>query len=152
LIRWDYAPAIRTGNDTMPRNPYPADWMWAEACDLIAQAGHMHRQFFRLASPAASQALWEPPVDVFEDEHEVVVVVALPGVAAEGVEIASEPGALVVRAQRPLPFAGTRRAVRQLEIPYGYFERRVALPPGRFEIASHELTHGCLLLRLRKID
>jgi HSP20 family protein len=136
----------------MSRNPYPADWMWAQAVDFIAQAERMHRQFFRLASPAASRALWEPPADVFEDEHEVVVVVALPGVAAERVEIEAQPGAIVVRAERCQPFAGTRRAVRQLEIPYGWFERRVALPAGRFEVASHELSHGCLILRMRKID
>src|SRR5215472_4199031 len=121
----------------MSRNPDPADWMWAQAVDFIEQAERMHRQFFRLASSPRSQALWEPPADVFEDEHEMVIVVALPGVAAER-------GTIVVRAERPLPFAGTRRAVRQLEIPYGWFERRVALPPGRFEIASQELTHGCL--------
>jgi HSP20 family molecular chaperone IbpA len=136
----------------MSRNPYPADWMWAQAVDFIEQAERMHRQFFRLASSPASQALWEPPADVFEDEHEVLVVVALPGVAAERVEIHAQPGAIVVRAERRQPFAGTRRAVRQLEIPYGWFERRIALPAGRFEVASHELTHGCLVLRLQKID
>jgi len=136
----------------MSRNPDRADWMWAQAVDFIEQAERMHRQFFRLASSPASHALWEPPADVFEDEQEVVVVVALPGVAAERLEVAAEPGAIRVRAERPLPFAGTRRAVRQLEIPYGCFERRVALPAGRFEIAAHELTHGCLVLRLRKID
>ena len=37
---------------------------------------------------AHSQALWEPPADVFEDEHEVVIVVAMPGVTADAVEIA----------------------------------------------------------------
>jgi len=136
----------------MSRNPYPADWMWAQAVDFIEQAERMHRQFFRLASSQRDQALWEPPADVFEDEHEMVIVVALPGVAAERVEIEAQPGAIVVRAERPLPFAGTRRAVRQLEIPYGWFERRVALPPGRFEIASRDLTHGCLVLRLAKIE
>ncbi len=128
----------------------PNDWMWAQACEFVAQAERMHRQFFRLGAGAPAP-VWEPPVDVFEDGHELVVVVALPGVAAENVELASEPGALVVRAERPLPLRGTRHAVRQLEIPYGFFERRVALPEGRFEIASHELTHGCLLLRLRKL-
>ena len=136
----------------MSRHPYPADWMWAQAVDFIEQAERMHRQFFRLASSPASHALWEPPADVFEDEQEVVVVVALPGVAAERLEVAAEPGAIRVRAERPLPFAGTRRAVRQLEIPYGCFERRVELPAGRFEVASRELTHGCLVLRLRRID
>ena len=136
----------------MSRNPDPADWMWAQAVDFIEQAGRMHRQFFRLAASPRSHALWEPPADVFEDEREVVIVVALPGVAAERVEIEAEPGAIVVRAERPLPFAGTRRAVRQLEIPYGCFERRVTLPAGRFEVASRELTHGCLVLRLNRMD
>jgi HSP20 family molecular chaperone IbpA len=138
----------------MPRRKDPNDWMWAQACDFIEQAERMHRQFFRLAASARPQAaVWEPPVDVFEDEDEVVVVVALPGVVAENVQLLSEPGALVVRAERPLPLArGSRHKVRQLEIPYGSFERRIPLPWPRLEAVSRELTHGCLILRLRKAD
>lgn len=138
----------------MSRRNDPTDWMWAQACDFIEQAERMHRQFFRLAASTRTQAaVWEPPVDVFEDEREVVVVVALPGVVAGDVELASEPGALVVRAGRPLPLSrGTRHAVRQLEIPYGRFERRIALPHPRLEAVSRELVHGCLILRLRKVE
>ena len=135
----------------MFRRPDPTEWMWAEACDLVAQADRMHRQFFRLVSSARVQALWEPPIDVFEDEREVVIVVAMPGVAPDRVEVTSEPGVLVVRAERPLPFAGLRHAVRQLEIPYGMFERRIPLPEMRLEAGSPELTLGCLIVRLRKI-
>ena len=137
----------------MSRRIDHTDWMWAEACDLLAQAERMHRQFFRLASSSSRTlaASWEPPIDMFEDEREVVIVVALPGVAVERVEIISEPGVLVVRAERPLPFAGQRHAVRQLEIPYGYFERRITLPEGRLEAGSRELKHGCLILRLHKV-
>jgi len=40
--------------------------------------------------------------------------------------------------------------VRQLEIPYGAFERRIPLPNVHFEVGTPELTHGCLVLRLRK--
>ncbi len=134
----------------MFRRPDPTDWMWAQACDLIEQADRMHRRFFRLASSAATQAVWEPPVDVFEDEREVVVVIALPGVLAERVEISTEPGALLVRAERSIPFAGLRLAVRRLEIPYGHFERRIPLPAGRLTAGTPELIHGCLVLRLRK--
>jgi HSP20 family molecular chaperone IbpA len=124
--------------------------MWAQACDLIEQAEHLHRQFFRPASSSHAQALWEPPADVFEDEHEVLIVVALPGVAAEHVQVMSEPGVLVIRAERPLPFTGSGQVVRQLEIPYGVFERRIPLPAVALEAVSRELTHGCLILRLRK--
>ena len=124
--------------------------MWAQACDLLQQADRMHRQFFRLTAASQPQA-WEPPVDVFEDEHDVVVVVAMPGVAPDRVQIVTEPGFLTVRGERPLPLSGgTRALVHQLEIPYGYFERRIALPHGRWEAMSHELANGCLVLRLRK--
>jgi HSP20 family molecular chaperone IbpA len=124
--------------------------MWAKACDLLEQADRMHRQFFRLTSSAQPEA-WEPPVDVFEDDDHVVVVVAMPGVAADRVRIVTEPGALTVRGERPLPLSGSSRAlVHQLEIPYGYFERRIALPPGSWQSISHELANGCLVLRLRK--
>jgi HSP20 family molecular chaperone IbpA len=128
-----------------------ADWMWAEACDLLEQAERMHRRFFRLAAPERGRTAWEPPADVFEDGRDIVIMIALPGVAVERVEGAAGPGTLVVRAERALPFAGSRMALRQLEIPYGRFERRIALPEGTFEAITRELNHGCLILRLRRI-
>ncbi len=55
-----------------------------------------------------------------------------------------------MRAERRPPFAGARRAVRRLEIPYGYFERRVRLPEARLVADLRESLDGCLVLRLRK--
>ena len=128
----------------------PNDWMWAQACELIEQAERMHRQFFRLAAAAPARVVWQPPADVFEDDREVVIVVALPGVPAERVEVTVEAGELVVRAERRLPSTGARCAVRQMEIPYGHFERRIPLPEGRLEAGTRELLDGCLTLRLSK--
>ena len=128
----------------------PTSWMWAQACDLLDQAERMHRQFFRLAASERTQAVWEPPVDVFEDEREIIVVVALPGVASGCVAITYESGMLVVRAERRVPFAGLRRAVRRIEIPYGFFERRIQLPEVRLDAGTSEYVDGCLILRLRK--
>jgi HSP20 family molecular chaperone IbpA len=130
----------------------PTDWMWAQACELLEEADRMHRQFFRLAASERTQAVWEPPADMFEDEREVVIVIALPGVPAERVAVTTEAGELVVRAERQLPLAGARCAVRRLEIPYGFFERRIRLPAARLDAGTRELTDGCLILRLRKID
>jgi HSP20 family protein len=129
---------------------YPKDWMWSQACEMIEQAERMQRQFFRLAASERAPVTWEPPVDVFEDEAEIVIVVALPGVSAERVEVASESGELVVRAERRLPYATSRCAVRRLEIPYGYFERRIRLPDARLESGTRELADGCLIIRLHK--
>ena len=128
----------------------PTDWMWAQACDMIDQAERMHRQFFRLAAPSQARTIWEPPVDIFEDDAEVVIVVALPGVAADSIVVTTEYGEIIVRAEGRRPFAGPRRMVRRLEIPYGYFERRVRLPEGSVAAATREMQNGCLILRLRK--
>ena len=128
------------------------DWMWAQACAMLDQADRMHRQFFRPAGYGLPQGMWEPPVDVFEDDIELVIVVALPGVPADRIEVTTDAGELVVRAQSRFPFSGTRRAVRRLEIPYGHFERRIRLPESRYEDGTRELVNGCLTLRLRKIS
>ena len=125
--------------------------MWAEACDLIDEAERLHRRFFQLGGSRRDVPTWEPPVDVFEDEREVLLVVAMPGISADRVQVITEPGALVVRGVRPIPLAGSRHRVRQLEIPYGGFGRRIPLPAGPLEVGAPELAQGCLYLRLRKL-
>ena len=134
----------------MSRRTDPVESMWAHAWEMLSQAERMHRQFFRLTSSPRAQATWEPPADVFEDAREVVVVVAMPGVPAEAIEVVVDAGTLTVRGERPFPANASGCAVRQLELPYGYFERRIALPPGVHALDSHELAHGCLVLRFRK--
>ena len=69
----------------------PRRWMWAEACSMIERAEQMHRQFFQPGFAASPRASWEPPVDVFESEQGLLIVVALPGVESQDIEISSEP-------------------------------------------------------------
>ncbi|HEX6362812.1 MAG TPA: Hsp20/alpha crystallin family protein [Albitalea sp.] len=133
------------------RRDDPTGLMWLQACELIDQAERLHRRFFQPGASGRTQAVWEPPVDVFEDAGEIVIVVAMPGVPAERVQVATESGVLVVRGARPLPAAAARHSLRRLEIPYGAFERRIALPPGLLELDAPELADGCLTLRLRKV-
>jgi HSP20 family protein len=123
--------------------------MWAEACELLDRAERLQRQFFRPAS-SAPQATWEPPVDVFETPAALWVVVALPGVAEEQLEVRLDGAAIVVAGERRLPVHGRAAVVYRLEIPHGRFERRIELPPGRFQIGRHELVYGCLVLSLEK--
>ena len=134
----------------MFRRPDPADWMWAHACEVMAQAERMHQQFFRLATSTREKPSWEPPADIFEDDREVIVMIAMPGVAAERVQVTSEAGVLIVRGERSLPCTNARYAIRQLEIPYGAFERRIPLPGVRLDSAVQQLVDGCFVLRLSK--
>jgi HSP20 family molecular chaperone IbpA len=129
----------------------PNAWMWAEACQMLEQAERLHRQFFRLGTPRGARTVWEPPVNVFEDDESYLVMVALPGVPPECVEVLLDSSSIVVRASCEAPFGTRRGDIRRLEIPYGYFERRIQLPAMRFEVVQRELVNGCLILKLRKI-
>src|SRR6185436_1692556 len=126
----------------------PNAWMWAEACQMLEQAERMHRQFFRLGSPRGARTVWEPPVNVFEDDGGYIIMVALPGVPPEGVDVLLDSSSIVVRANCGMPFGASE--IRRLEIPYGYFERRIQLPAASFELTQRELVNGCLILNLRK--
>src|SRR5690349_3652380 len=124
------------------RSRDPSSWMWAHACELMDQADRMHRQFFQLALSEQARSVWEPPVDVFEDDREIFVVIALPGVTADSVETILEDRTLVVRANRHMPFANCPGVVRRLEIPYGRFERRIELPDMPLAAATREIKDG----------
>ena len=130
----------------------PRSWMWAEACDMVTQADRLHRQFFRLGASSAATTRWEPPVDVVEDADSILIYVALPGVAPERVVVRFDGTQLVIDAYRPalLNVRRTASTVHRLEIPYGHFERRIALPAERYELLEQAFSHGCLELRLVK--
>jgi HSP20 family protein len=125
--------------------------MWAEACGLLERAERLHRQFFQPGPAEGRRPSWEPPVDILETEAELWILVALPGVGADRLEVLVDSGTLVVSGERPMPGRAHAGIIRRLEIPYGHFERRVELPPGRFEIGRRELVDGCLVLGLRKL-
>jgi HSP20 family protein len=126
------------------------DWMWSEACEMLARAERMHRELFRPAGTHARQAAWEPPVDVLETEHEVLALVALPGVDAEKVEAVIEDGELVIAGTRTYPPALRTAVIHRLELPQGRFFRRLRLPPGRYSTVRRVVADGCLVITLQK--
>jgi HSP20 family protein len=129
----------------------PGAWMWAEACELLERAERLNRQFFQPRPAEARRPAWEPPVDVLETEGELWILVALPGVGPDRVEVLVADGTLVVAGERPMPGRSRAGVIRRLEIPYGRFERRIELPEGRFDVVRRELADGCLVLGLRKL-
>src|SRR5262245_5746385 len=125
--------------------------MWAEACALIDKAEQLRRQFFEPARSVGAGARWEPPIDVLETEREVSIVVALPGVAPEAVNVEMDGDLLTVAGTRALPSCGSAAKIVRLEIPYGRFERRFALQVGRLRLEHRELVNGCLVLTFVKL-
>jgi HSP20 family protein len=128
----------------------PRSWMWAEACEFLERAERLQRQFFRLGQAHAPGPAWEPPMDIFETDEELLILVALPGIAANQVQIIFDSGTLTVAGERHVTAQARGATIHRLEIPYGRFERQVRLPSGRFELSRKELVDGCLVLSLRK--
>ncbi|VCU71507.1 Hsp20/alpha crystallin family protein [Pigmentiphaga humi] len=125
----------------------PSSSTWIDALRLLEEADSLHRQFFRLGQGRPQGPTWEPPIDIFESGRVLSVLVALPGVSAEHVQVLVEGATLVVVGERVLP-APAEAHIRRIEIPYGRFERRIALPPGSFEIRESRMVDGCLRLTL----
>jgi HSP20 family molecular chaperone IbpA len=123
--------------------------MWSRACALIDEAERRHRRFFELLAARSQQPAWEPPVDIFVLEGELQVMVALPGVPADSIDVQLTSAGLVVRAASQLPQLAHQARIVRLEIPYGRIERRIELPAGRYEVIGRELRDGCLRIRLR---
>lgn len=129
---------------------HPIHLMWVEACELLSEAERLQRQFFRPIN-AVRQPSWEPPIDLFETPEALYLTVALPGVDAQRIEVHLNGGSLVVSGFRPLPSLAQAAQIHRLELPYGRFERRIALPAGRYELVTHQLQHGCLQINLHKL-
>jgi HSP20 family molecular chaperone IbpA len=127
----------------------PRFWVWAEALELLRGAEKLQRRFFQ--SGAAEAPCWEPSVDLYETGDQLTLCVALPGVAADELEVFLDSGAVVVRGERAFPAGYQRATIYRLEIPYGRFERRIALPAGQYQLVDRRLENGCLTLGLRRL-
>ena len=123
--------------------------MLGEALSMLDRAERLQRQFFTHALDA-----WEPPVDVLETQIGLEVYVALPGVAADSITIALDPGGVSVSALRPFPCREAGAHLHRIEIPYGRFERRIVLPLEDpympLELVGRRLADGVLTLTFRK--
>lgn len=128
----------------------PRTWMWTRALEMLDQAERLQKQFFQLGDRGSRRPAWNPPMDIYESAATLHIVVALPGVKAEGLRVFVDGDALVVEGERPVPSEARAGAIHRLEIPYGRFERRIeGFPPG-LQLARNELCDGCLFLTFRK--
>jgi HSP20 family protein len=127
------------------------DWMWSEACEMLARAERMHRELFRPAGVEARLPAWEPPVDILETEYEVLALVALPGVEPDNVQAAIEGSDLVIAGTRTVPAEWRTAVIHRLELPQGRFYRRVRLPAGSYSDVRRAVAAGCLVITLQKV-
>lgn len=128
------------------------DWMWAESLVMLERAERLQRQLFQLETSSHLRPTWEPPIDIYETDKALWIIAVLPGVARESITLKIESGTLVLVGSRQQPIEFRAAKVHRMEMPQGLFERRIALPPGRYELDEYNLSQGCLILPLRKVS
>lgn len=119
---------------------------------MLARADRLHRQLFQPLGSVRQSPAWEPPADVLETEREVLIIVALPGVNAESVEVAIDGDDLILAGTRTLPRQLATAVIHRMELPQGRFERRLRLPGGRYKDIRRTSADGCLVIVLTKAD
>jgi HSP20 family protein len=96
---------------------------------------------------------WEPPVEAFESEHEVVVKAALPNVDPKHIDITISNDAVTLKGSTKHEEERKERNYYRRELRYGAFLRTVPLPT---EVKSAEAiasyNDGVLEIRLPKSD
>jgi HSP20 family protein len=131
-------------------------WVWRQASDLLEHAERIQRSFLQAAigalqGPVCQTARWAPPVNIVETDGDMWVIVALPGVAANLVEVRLEGGVLSVAGHRPVPECFADADLKALEIPFGRFERRLQFPPEAvLALGEVRRNEGLWFIQLRK--
>src|SRR6202045_2013223 len=117
---------------------------------------HMNRLFRESYSPEApEEALtttsFAPPVDVYEDEHNIILKLEVPGIDEKDIDVRIEGNTLTVHGERKIEKEEKEENFRRVERQYGSFTRSFTLPssvdPG--QVSAH-YEKGVLNINLAK--
>lgn len=73
------------------------------------------------------EGIWQPPVDIYEDEGMVVIKAELPGVEQKDIEVKIEDNTLVLRGERKHDQSVRKENYHRVERYYGAFQRTFSL-------------------------
>jgi len=93
---------------------------------------------------------WQPPLDIYETADEFFLVLCVPGVGAEDLDLTVLGTSITISGRRVTPIPPRVRAV-YLESPRGRFLRRLRLPTTcDTEAIGTQLANGQLVVRVPK--
>jgi HSP20 family protein len=80
------------------------------------------------SGPPAVEQEWSPPLTVWENADGLMVLLEVPGVSRQDLQLTDEGDSLTIKGQRKADNDGMR--LRMTERPLGPFRRRIILPRG----------------------
>lgn len=116
---------------------------------LFNELRDVNRAFDRQSSDSERAAQWQPAVDICENDGGFLLVMDVPGIAPEAVDISVHNGVLTVQGERNLDTQETKTSIR--ERWQGQFIRRFSLPDGvEIDEIAAKIEHGVLALNIPK--
>ena len=98
--------------------------------DAFAPLFEMQRTLDRLSSGTGAPATFLPPADIIVTDEAVTVVLDVPGVKAEDLDVQLQGDVLTIRGERAWPYQSVDGGVRRVERGFGRFERSLRVPAG----------------------
>jgi HSP20 family protein len=74
------------------------------------------------------EGMWQPPVDIYEDEHSVIIKAEVPDVEQKDIEVKIENGTLTLRGERKHSSDIRKENYYRVERYFGQFQRSFSLP------------------------
>ncbi len=90
----------------------------------------LFEEFFFMAKSHdfASSTPWQPPTDVYETEKNIIIKMSVSGLRPEDISVLFSDHILTVSGKRGDDSAHQKVCFYQVEIRYGYFERKIKIP------------------------
>ena len=128
---------------------------WDPFRDVVSMQERINKIFDETAkSQNRSQyGDWYPPVDIYEWENGIVILVEIPGVTEDCVDIMVEDGVLTVKGEKKLPYDKNGDTFFRLERNFGKFSRSFSLPNSvDINNIKASLREGVLKVEISKKD
>jgi HSP20 family protein len=129
---------------------------WEPFRELSTQNDRMTRLFRELYSPEGPQETltttsFAPPVDVYEDEHNIILKIEVPGIDEKDIDVRMESNTLTIHGERKFEKEEKEENFRRVERLYGSFTRSFTLPSSvDAEHVSADYDKGMLKIILAK--
>jgi len=120
--------------------------------ELERQLGRMLRSSsMSRIIPMTSTDGWQPAVDVYETNEDIIVLMDTAGIDMNNLAITAENKSITVEGIRNLPKRGNVCCIHQLEIEMGYFKRKINFPVSvKHDEPVFSCQNGILEIRLPK--
>jgi HSP20 family protein len=99
-----------------------------EFTTLQDRMNRLFRDNYGEGQEALSTSTFAPPVDVYEDEHNVTLKIEVPGIDEKDIDVQIENNLLTVHGERKFEKEEKEENFRRVERQYGSFTRSFALP------------------------